>query len=121
GRPRGALHHDLRPAAERSPIPRPRLPSGGVPQKLKRKRDLLIRRLVLAILAAALPVVAVVASSVLPSAAPPAAATSPNVNAYWLVASDGGIFSFGGAHFYGSTGGTVLNRPVVGMAATHDG
>jgi hypothetical protein len=81
----------------------------------------LIRRLVLATLAAALPVVAVVASSVLPSAAPRAAATSANVNAYWLVASDGGIFSFGGAQFYGSTGGTVLNRPVVGMAATHDG
>jgi len=80
----------------------------------------LIRRLVLAILAAALPVVAVVASSVLPSAAPPAAASS-NVNAYWLVASDGGIFSFGGAQYYGSTGGTVLNKPVVGMAATSDG
>jgi hypothetical protein len=82
----------------------------------------LIRRLVLAILAAALPVVAVVASSVLPNAAPPAGASpSPSVNAYWLVASDGGIFSFGGAHFYGSTGGTVLNKPVVGMAATGDG
>jgi hypothetical protein len=80
----------------------------------------LIRRLVLAILAASLPVVAVVASSVLPSAAPPAGA-SASVNAYWLVASDGGIFSFGGAKFYGSTGGTVLNKPVVGMAATHDG
>ena len=24
---------------------------------------------------------------------------------YWLVADDGGIFSFGDAHFYGSTGG----------------
>jgi hypothetical protein len=80
----------------------------------------LIRRLVLTILAASLPVVAVVASSVLPSAAPPAGA-SASVNAYWLVASDGGIFSFGGAKYYGSTGGTVLNKPVVGMAATHDG
>ena len=80
----------------------------------------MIRRLVLATLVAALPVVAVVASSVLPSNAPPAGA-SPSVSAYWLVASDGGIFSFGGAHFYGSTGGTVLNKPVVGMAATGDG
>jgi hypothetical protein len=79
----------------------------------------LIRRLVLAILAAALPVVAGVASSVLPSA--PVAAASAHVNAYWLVASDGGIFSFGGAPYYGSTGGTVLNKPVVGMAATGDG
>jgi hypothetical protein len=40
---------------------------------------------------------------------------------YWLVASDGGVFSFGDAKFFGSTGGIVLNRPVVGMAATSDG
>jgi predicted lipoprotein with Yx(FWY)xxD motif len=40
---------------------------------------------------------------------------------YWLVASDGGIFSFGDAVFYGSTGGLSLNKPVVGMAPTADG
>jgi hypothetical protein len=34
---------------------------------------------------------------------------------YWLVASDGGIFRFGDAGFYGSEGGTHLNRPIVGM------
>jgi len=44
----------------------------------------------------------------------------PKVLSYWLVASDGGIFSFGGAGFYGSTGGMTLNRPVVGMAGTPD-
>ncbi len=43
--------------------------------------------------------------------------TSPG---YWLVASDGGIFSFGHATFEGSTGGLTLNRPVVGMAADAD-
>jgi hypothetical protein len=37
---------------------------------------------------------------------------------YWLVASDGGIFSYGDARFFGSTGGMRLNQPVVGMAAT---
>ena len=37
---------------------------------------------------------------------------------YRLVASDGGIFSFGGAEFFGSTGGTALVSPVVGMAET---
>ena len=37
---------------------------------------------------------------------------------YHLVASDGGIFSFGTAGFYGSTGAIRLNRPVVGMAET---
>ena len=33
------------------------------------------------------------------------------------MASDGGIFAFGDAGFYGSMGGTPLNRPVVGIAA----
>ena len=42
-------------------------------------------------------------------------------NGYWMVASDGGIFSFGDAKFYGSTGNLVLNKPIVGMAATPDG
>ncbi len=40
---------------------------------------------------------------------------------YWLVASDGGIFSFGDAQFYGSTGAIRLNQPIVGMASTADG
>jgi hypothetical protein len=39
---------------------------------------------------------------------------------YWLVASDGGVFSYGDAKFYGSTGAISLNRPIVGMAATPD-
>ena len=40
--------------------------------------------------------------------------------AYWLVASDGGIFNFGPASFFGSTGNIALNKPVVGMASTAD-
>ncbi|HVC66411.1 MAG TPA: hypothetical protein VND44_02355 [Acidimicrobiales bacterium] len=43
------------------------------------------------------------------------------VGGYRLVATDGGIFSFGSAPFYGSMGGTHLNQPVVGMAATPNG
>ncbi len=43
------------------------------------------------------------------------------VPGYWLVASDGGIFSYGDATFYGSTGGMALNKPIVGMASTPDG
>ena len=39
---------------------------------------------------------------------------------YWELASDGGIFSFGGANFYGSMGGIPLNAPIVGMTATPD-
>ena len=40
---------------------------------------------------------------------------------YRFVATDGGIFSFGTAAFYGSMGGKHLNAPIVGMAATPDG
>ncbi|MDA8081194.1 MAG: hypothetical protein M0Z96_06245, partial [Actinomycetota bacterium] len=40
---------------------------------------------------------------------------------YWEVASDGGIFSFGDATFYGSMGGHSLNKPIVGIATTPDG
>ena len=45
-------------------------------------------------------------------------AATPDGGGYWLVASDGGIFSYGDAHFYGSTGSMQLNQPIVGMAAT---
>jgi subtilase family serine protease len=37
---------------------------------------------------------------------------------YRFVASDGGIFDFGDAQFYGSTGNIALNKPIVGMATT---
>ena len=46
---------------------------------------------------------------------------SGSASRYWLVASDGGIFNYGDAAFYGSPGGMALNKPVVGMAATPDG
>ena len=48
-------------------------------------------------------------------------APTPDGGGYWLVASDGGIFNFGDAVFYGSTGAIHLNSPIVGMAATPDG
>ena len=60
------------------------------------------------------------------STARPAASTStrpivgmevtPRGKGYWLVARDGGIFTFGDARFHGSTGGIHLNQPIVGMA-----
>jgi N-acetylmuramoyl-L-alanine amidase len=40
---------------------------------------------------------------------------------YWLVGSDGGIFSYGDARFFGSTGALRLNAPMVGMASAPDG
>ena len=42
-----------------------------------------------------------------------AAISSPDSLGYWLVASDGGIFTFGDANFYGSSGSIVLNKPIV--------
>ena len=42
------------------------------------------------------------------------------VSGYYLVGADGGIFNFGNAPFYGSAGGHVMAKPVVGMAMTPD-
>ena len=70
-----------------------------------------------------------------PSVTPPRPATSPPwpasqgsswasprpvTGGYWLVGSDGGVFSFG-APFFGSTGAIHLNQPVVAMQSTSDG
>src|SRR3989442_5709993 len=48
-------------------------------------------------------------------------ASTASGNGYWLVASDGGIFSFGDATFYGSTGALKLNKPIVGLDRTNGG
>ncbi|MGI8684124.1 MAG: sialidase family protein [Acidimicrobiales bacterium] len=47
-------------------------------------------------------------------------ATPPRAG-YRLVAGDGGVFSFGGAAFLGSTGGIRLSRPMVGASETPSG
>ena len=54
-------------------------------------------------------------------ASAPAAATGTASSGYWLVASDGGVFNYGGAQFHGSAGSLHLNAPMVGMAATPGG
>jgi surface antigen len=51
-----------------------------------------------------------------PSPSPPFPTSSPN--GFWLVGSDGGVFGFGRAPFYGSTGSLSLQRPVVGITPT---
>jgi hypothetical protein len=48
------------------------------------------------------------------------AIAAQSLHGYWLVAGDGGIFTFGHAAFYGSTGNIHLQRPVVGMTPTGD-
>jgi len=57
--------------------------------------------------------------------APPPGTCIPNVapcstQGYWMAATDGGLFSYGNAPFYGSMGGHPLVRPVVGIAPTAD-
>ena len=53
---------------------------------------------------------------------PVAIGGSGSNDGYWLVASDGGVFSQGTAKnkFYGSMGGQQLNQPVDGIVATPD-
>ncbi len=48
-------------------------------------------------------------------------ATTHDGGGYWLVASDGGVFAFGDAVFYGSAAGTAPAGSVVSIVATHDG
>ena len=40
-------------------------------------------------------------------------AATPTGKGYWLVASDGGIFSFGDARFHGAASNMTLGRSVV--------
>ncbi|NOX31526.1 MAG: hypothetical protein GXP35_15990 [Actinobacteria bacterium] len=66
---------------------------------------------------------AAVVTSALPSLdlrAPIVDATTSPTGALWLMASDGGIFAFGG-RFHGSLGALVLNEPVVAIASTPSG
>ena len=62
------------------------------------------------------------ASAALPPLPPLPSIPPPPINGgYQLAASDGGIFNYGDANFYGSAGGIHLNKPIVGMASTPDG
>jgi len=48
-------------------------------------------------------------------------AATPTGQGYWEVRSDGGVFSFGDAQFYGSTGALHLAAPIIGITATPTG
>jgi ribosomal protein L24E len=47
--------------------------------------------------------------------------TTPTGNGYYMVAADGGIFTFGDAAFHGSTGDIRLNQPVQSLVPDPDG
>ncbi|HMC40645.1 MAG TPA: peptidoglycan-binding protein [Acidimicrobiales bacterium] len=50
-----------------------------------------------------------------------AMAPTPSGAGYWLAASDGGIFNYGDARFYGSAGGAPLAQPIVAVTGTPSG
>ncbi len=62
---------------------------------------------------------------IVPSAPIVAMAADPKGGGYWLVGSDGGVFTFGTAGFYGSEGTLFLNgplpNPTTAFAASPDG
>jgi hypothetical protein len=51
----------------------------------------------------------------------PERAGAASTAGYWLVGTDGGVFNFGQAGFYGSTGGVPLNQPIVGLGPAPSG
>jgi Tol biopolymer transport system component len=59
--------------------------------------------------------------SVFPSWALPTGSGAACVSGYWLVAADGGIFTFGDARFHGSASALGLPDKVVSMATTGSG
>ena len=64
-------------------------------------------------------VVPVLATS--PAHASATTGTSNPASGLWLVAADGGTYTYGDAAFYGSTGSLKLNNYIVAIAATPDG
>jgi N-acetylmuramoyl-L-alanine amidase len=48
-------------------------------------------------------------------------ATTATGGGYWLLGGDGGVFTYGDAAFYGSTGNIRLNQPAIQMVATRTG
>jgi hypothetical protein len=42
-------------------------------------------------------------------------------DSYWVTTASGAVYPYGGAKAYGSLAGTVLNKPVVGVASTLNG
>ncbi len=43
-------------------------------------------------------------------------AATPNGHGYWLATADGGVYTFGPAHFYGSMSGQAITNPITAIA-----
>jgi uncharacterized protein YkwD len=98
----------------------------GQHERTVRRRHLVAVVATLLVLAVAAPVAA---SSGAGTAAPAlklrqpivGIAATPSGHGYWRVASDGGVFTYGDAKYYGSTGNIRLNQPIVGIAGSPSG
>jgi hypothetical protein len=98
--------------------------SAEVAFKLQVLRGRVARILTIAVVVCCIaPILTMIVAGVTTAVPIASAATggSTYASGYWLVASDGGVFTFGNASYYGSTGAISLNKPIVAMAATPDG
>jgi len=106
------------------PPTRARTPQASFGSTTTRGAVMAMAALALVMTAIVLPATAspAVASTTTATTTLSASSTDPSagVPTYWLVASDGGVFAFGGLASLGSMGGQHLNKPIVGMAATAD-
>ena len=97
----------------------------GKPHMLQARRAVVVLVCVIAVVVGFVPAAFARATTAVRASRVPAAvvvarsvrATEDANSGYWLVASDGSIFS-GAAAFHGSTAGVALNHKIVGMAAT---
>ncbi len=82
-------------------------------------------RLLLAVVVMALACGSVLVTATVPPAqragAAPNATLPASDQAYWMDASNGAVYAFGGAPQYGTMAHTTLSQPVVGMASTGTG
>lgn len=82
------------------------------------KASRLALRAIIAFLLAGIPLIALSANAATATDLTPCCAPDTNVG-FWLLGTDGGVFSFGTARFYGSTGNMHLNAPAVSMTPTN--
>src|SRR5664280_426927 len=108
--------------------------AGGHPQRMVQGAAMRISKTLLIATVATVAMMAMMAGSALANRGPDAVSgPTPSLQSgqlmsapaagggYWMAASDGGVFAFGDAPFYGSMGGQHLNSPIVAIQSTPDG
>jgi len=98
----------------------PRRRTGRLAPRARRLRSVPLFLSLLVVLAVGVGVPMIAIGSSQPTAALTTTTCSTRSGGYWQVASDGGVFAFGGAGFYGSAANIKLNSPIVGLVPTSD-